>query len=392
MTLLESAQALQPRLAELRREFHAHPEVSGQEEQTAARVLKKLEEIGGYEIRTGISGHGILAELKGALPGPMVALRADMDALQITEETNLPYASQNPGVMHACGHDNHITMLLGAAHLLAEYREKLSGSVRLIFQPAEEQSPTGGSRGLMAAGALDGVSEVYGLHVWPDLPLGCFGVKGGALMAASDHFLIRINGESSHGAQPNEGVDALMAGVQLASALQTIVSRNTDPLKSAVITLGRFRAGTRYNIVPGDCEIEGTCRTFDPEVRNLAERRVKEITEGICAAMDCKCEVKYERGYCAVMNDPEKARRVKKTAEALFGPEKAIQVDTPSMCAEDFAFYLTETPGAFAWLGTGESEKTAWPLHNCHFTPNEDILWRGAALLACLALKRDSEE
>ena len=258
MTLLESAQALQPRLAELRREFHSHPEVSGQEEQTAARVFKELEEIGGYEIRTGISGHGILAELKGAKPGPVVALRADMDAL--------------------------------------------------------------------------------------------------------------------------------MAGVQLASSLQTIVSRNTDPLKSAVITLGHFCAGTRYNIVPGDCEIEGTCRTFDPEVRNLAERRMKEITEGICAAMGCTAELKYECGYCAVMNDPEKALHVEQTAASLFGPEKAVLVDTPSMCAEDFGFYLTEKPGAFAWLGTGESEKPARALHNCHFTPNEDILWRGAALLAQLAL------
>lgn len=386
MTILESAQQIQPRRVELRRDFHAHPEISGQERETAARVLAELESIGGYEIRTGINGNGILAELRGSQPGKLVALRADMDALQINEETGLACASQTPGVMHACGHDNHITMLLGAARLLAERKNELKGGVRLIFQPAEELSPAGGARGMMAAGALEGVDAVFGLHVWPDLPMGTFGVKAGNLMAASDHFSVYIDGKSSHGAQPHEGADALVAGAQFVNAVQTIVSRNTDPQKSAVITIGRFDAGSRYNIVPGECHMDGTCRTFDTDVRAMVQHRMNEVLQGVCAACGCTGELTYDKGYCAVRNDAAMAGYLRHTAQNLFGPEKAVRVETPSMCAEDFAFYLNDTPGAFGWLGTALPDQEPWPLHNCHFAPPEDILWRGAALLAQLAV------
>ena len=391
MTILEAAQQMQPHLSELRRAFHAHPEVSGQEKETARRVQEELKAIGGYTLRTGVSGNGILADLEGGKPGPKVALRADMDALQITEETGLPFDSQNPGVMHACGHDNHITMLLGAARLLAQYKDQLEGSVRLIFQPAEEMSPVGGSRGMMAAGALEGVDAVFGLHVWPELPMGTFGTKAGPLMASSDHFSVQLHGSSSHGAKPDAGIDAVVAGAQFVTAAQTIVSRNTDPLQSAVITIGRLQAGTRYNIVAGECEMEGTCRTFNPKVRELAERRLQEVLNGVCTLSGCTGELKYERGYCSVMNDPKQADYLLRTAAELFGQDKAVKVEEPSMCAEDFAFYLTEKPGAFAWLGTALPGEEAWPLHNCHFTAPEDILWRGAALLAQMALDMHKE-
>ena len=380
MTILESAQALQPHLAELRKDFHAHPEISRHEERTSAQVVKELEEIGGYEIKTHVNGYGVVAELKGARPGKTVALRADMDALQITEETGLPFASENPGVMHACGHDTHITMLLGAARLLAERREEIRGTVRLLFQPAEELSPVGGAKGMIEAGALDGVDAVFGLHVWPDQPVGVFATKGGPLMAASDHFTIRLKGKSCHGAQPHEGVDAVVAGAQLVTAIQSILGRNVDPQKSAVITVGRLQAGTRYNIVAETCELEGTCRTFDADVRDLCEKRMKEVTQGVAAAMGCEAEILYERGYCAVDNDPAMADYMLNTAAELFGEEKSCRVDTPSMCAEDFAFYLTKAKGTFGWLGCGEEGKTAWPLHNCHVAPPDDILWRGSAL------------
>lgn len=326
MTILEAAQSIQPRLVELRRQFHAHPEVSGQEKETARRVEQELREIGGYTLRTQVSGNGILADLKGALPGPTVALRADMDALQIQEETGLPFASENPGLMHACGHDNHITMLLGAARLLKEFQPQLQGNVRLIFQPAEELSPVGGARGMMAAGALDGVDAVFGLHVWPELPMGTFGTKAGPLMASSDHFTVHLQGSSSHGAKPDAGIDAVVAGSQFVTAAQTIVSRNTDPLQSAVITIGRIQGGTRYNIVAGECELEGTCRTFNPQVRELAERRMGEILQGVCTLSGCTGKLDYQRGYCSVMNDPEKADYLLDTARELFGEDKAVRV------------------------------------------------------------------
>lgn len=386
MSLTEAAKTLQPHLESLWQEFHAHPEVSEQEEQTSARILAELQTIGSYEIRPNVSGHGILAELKGEKPGPWIALRADMDALQITEESGLACASQNSGVMHACGHDAHTTMLLGAARLLAERRSQLAGGVRLIFQPAEELSPKGGSRGMMEAGALEGVESVYGLHVWPELPVGSVGLKAGPLMAASDHFSIHIVGKPSHGAQPHEGVDALMAGVQFASAVQTIVSRNANPQEAIVVTLGCFHAGTRYNIVPGSCEIEGTCRTFDANMRDMAERRLNEVLQGVCNAMGCTGTLDYERGYCATVNDPEQVEVVRKAVAELFGAEHAVTIQTPSMCSEDFAFYLTEKSGAFVWMGAGTPGAPVWPLHNCHFVPNADVLWRGSALLARLAL------
>ena len=386
MTILDQAQQIQPHLVQLRREFHAHPEISSHETETARRIVAELENIGGYTIRTGISGNGVLADLEGGLPGTKIALRADMDALQITEETGLPFASENPGVMHACGHDNHITMLLGAAQLLVKMRDQLHGSVRLIFQPAEELSPVGGSRGMIEAGVLDDVDAIFGLHVWPELPMGTFGTKPGPLMASSDHFSVYIDGRSSHGAKPDAGIDAVVAGSQFVTAAQTIVSRNTDPLQSAVITIGRFQGGTRYNIVAGESDLEGTCRTFNPQVRELAEHRLNDVLKGICTLSGCTGELKYEHGYCSVINDPKETDYLLKAAASLFGAEKAVTVDAPSMCAEDFAFYLTKRPGAFAWLGTALPDEPAWPLHNCHFNVPEEILWRGAALLTQLAL------
>lgn len=390
MKITESAEALEEHLVSLRREFHRHPEISGEEAETAERIAAELQAIGGYEIRRNVGGHGILATMDSGKPGKTVALRADMDALQISEETGLPYHSENAGVMHACGHDTHMTMLLGAARLLAQSRGELRGKVRLIFQPSEEASPRGGSRAMIQAGALDGVDAVFGLHIWPGLPSGVFGVKAGPLMAASDHFSVVLHGKSSHAATPEAGIDAIAAGAQFVSALQTIVSRNKDPLQPAVITVGRFHAGTRYNIIAGTCEMEGTCRTFDPEVRDLAERRLQEVLDGVCKLSGCTGELHYDRGYMAVLNDPKMADYVHSTASSLFGGQYAVTVKKPSMCAEDFAFYLAERPGAFAWLGTAEAGAAVYPLHNCRFAADENVLWRGAALLAELALRFDS--
>lgn len=387
MTITEAAQGLAPHLSELRRDFHRYPEVSGNESRTAEKVVSELSAIGRYQISKNVGGHGILAVLQGALPGKTVALRADMDALQINEETGLPFCSQNSGVMHACGHDNHMAMLLGAARLLADRKNELPGTVRLIFQPAEELSPKGGSRDMIAAGALDGVDAVFGLHVWPELPIGTFGTKPGPLMAASDHFSVLISGKSSHAAAPEEGIDAVTAAAQFISAIQTIVSRNTDPVKPAVISVGKVNAGTRYNIIAETCEMEGTCRTFDPEIRNLVAQRLQEILDGVCRMSGCTGQLKYDRGYMSVNNDPAMADYLRDTAADLFGREHAVLVEHPSMCGEDFAFYLAEKPGAFAWLGTALPQKDIWPLHSSRFDVDESVLWRGSALLAQLALQ-----
>ena len=386
MTIVESAKAMEEHLKHLRREFHMYPETSGNEKETAARVVKELEDIGGFKIQTGIGGNGVIADLLGNFPGPTAALRTDMDALQIEEETGLSFCSENCGVMHACGHDNHLTMALGAARLLAQRKNELRGRVRMIFQPSEELSPQGGARKMIEAGALDGVDAVFGMHVWPDLPLGKVGIKAGPLMAASDHFTVSIKGKSSHAAKPNEGIDALVAGSQFVMAAQTIVSRNADPMKSIVITIGRLSAGTRYNIVAGECALEGTCRTFDPSIRDLAERRLSEVLSGICTASGCTGELHYERGYMAVVNDEKMAVYMKETADSTLGKGTAVSVE-PAMTAEDFSFYLDKKPGAFAWIGTRPPGETVWPLHSSHYSPDEGVLWRGAALLAGLAFR-----
>ncbi len=387
MGIRESAEAIQAHLVELRREFHAHPETSGNEKETAERIVRELEAIGGYEIRTGVNGtNGVLAELRGAQPGKTIALRADIDALSVTEDTGLSFTSENPGAMHACGHDNHITMLLGAARLLKEYQGELKGTVRLIFQPSEEKAPTGGSRTMIAGGALENADAVYGMHVWPNLPSGVLGVRDTEMMASSDHWFARIEGATSHGAQPNQGIDALMAGTQFMQALQTVVSRNTDPLKSAVITVGVFRAGERYNVVPGNCDMEGTVRTYDPEVRAMVERRIGEILDGVCAAMGCRGTLTYEHGYTSLRNHPENAAFMRATYAKLFGEENAVAPEYPSMTAEDFAFYLVEKPGAFGWLGTTPAGEKVWPLHSSHYAPDENVLWKGAALFTQLVL------
>lgn len=383
--MIEAAKKINDSLIEIRRDFHMYPEVSGCERETGEKVAKRLTELG-YEVRSQVGGHGVIGVLKGSTPGKAVALRADMDALQIQEANATCYKSKTDGVMHACGHDTHMTMLLGAAKLLMDNKEKISGEVRLIFQPAEEMSPVGGSRKMIEEGALEGIDAVFGLHVWPDLPHGKVGVKGGPLMAASDHFTVTINGRSCHAAQPNEGTDAVVMGAQYVQAIQSVISRETNPIDSAVLTIGRFNAGTRYNIVAESCELEGTCRTFNPAVRDHIESQMGKILDGICMMHGATGNINYERGYMAVMNDDKMASEIRASAVKLFGENEVVNLNAPSMCAEDFAFYLNEKPGAFVWLGTGMGEGKTHPLHNSLFDVDEEILWRGAALLASVAM------
>lgn len=385
MTLLDSAKELQPYLQKIRRELHQFPEISLHEKNTSEILLRELKKIEGITIRENVAGYGIIADFYGEKPGKLIALRADMDALQIEENVDVEWKSKNKGVMHACGHDNHMTMVLGAAHLLSKNKANLPGGVRLIFQPAEELSPNGGAKAMIKAGALEGVDMILGMHVWPDLPVGKIGLKAGALMAASDHFTINIKGKASHAAKPNEGIDALVAGAQFINQCQTIVSRNADPMQSIVITIGKMNSGTRYNIVAEECVLEGTCRTFSPEIRDLAEQRLEKVLEGICISSGCTGVLNYERGYPALINNEEIIKYIRSTIEENFGKDDIINVE-PSMTAEDFSQYLLEKPGALLWIGTTKDGEEKYPLHNSHYCPNEDVLWKGSALLANLVL------
>lgn len=385
MTLLNSAKELQPYLQNIRRELHQFPEISLQEKNTSEILLRELKKIDGIQIRENVVGYGIIADFYGEKPGKLIALRADMDALQIEEKNDVEWKSKNPGVMHACGHDNHMTMVLGAALLFNKNKSKLSGGVRLIFQPAEELSPNGGAKDMIKAGALENVDMILGMHVWPDLPLGKIGLKSGALMAASDHFTINIKGKSSHAAKPNEGIDALVAGAQFINQCQTIVSRNTDSMQSIVITIGKMNSGTRYNIVAEECILEGTCRTFSPNIRDLAEKRLETILKGVCISSGCSGTLNYERGYSAVINNEEIIKYIRTTIEDKFKKDDIVNVE-PCMTAEDFSHYLLEKPGALLWIGTTKEGETKYPLHSSYYSPNEEVLWKGSALLAELVL------
>lgn len=385
MTLLNSAKELQPYLQNIRRELHQFPEISLQEKNTSEILLRELKKIDGIQIRENVAGYGIIADFYGEKPGKLIALRADMDALQIEEKNDVEWKSKNLGVMHACGHDNHMTMVLGAALLLNKNKSKLSGGVRLIFQPAEELSPNGGAKDMIKAGALENVDMILGMHVWPDLPLGKIGLKSGALMAASDHFTINIKGKSSHAAKPNEGIDALVAGAQFINQCQTIVSRNTDPMQSIVITIGKMNSGTRYNIVAEECILEGTCRTFSPNIRDLAEKRLETILKGVCISSGCSGTLNYERGYSAVINNEEITKYIRTTIEDKFKKDDIVNVE-PCMTAEDFSHYLLEKLGALLWIGTTKEGETKYPLHSSYYSPNEEVLWKGSALLAELVL------
>lgn len=386
--IVETAKALMPELIEIRRHFHMYPENSGCEIETSKKVAELLREMGVDEIIEHVNGYGVIGVIKGEKEGGVVAIRGDMDALQVQEMNEVEYKSRNEGCMHACGHDVHTAGLIGAAKVLCQNRDQIAGTVKLIFQPAEEMSPIGGSRGMLASGYMDDVEAVYGLHVWPDLPHGKVGVKSGPLMAATDHFTIKIHGKSAHGAKPNQGIDAVVLGAQFVMSAQTFVSRKVDPLDNAVVTFGIFNAGTRYNVIAGDCLLDGTVRTLNPETRDMIEDSMRKLLDALCLQSGCTAEIEYGRGYPALVNHEKDAAMFRKTATKLFGDDAVVDVKNPAMPAEDFSYYLVEKEGCFVWLGsdTTPEDVTPWPLHNSRFDVDEDLLWRGSSLLAQVAI------
>ena len=367
--------------------IHAHPELSGQEEQTAAYVAKCLREMG-LEPWEHVGGHGVVALIEGGKPGRCLALRADMDALPITEETGLPFASQNPGVMHACGHDAHTAMLLGAAWVLNEMKSELCGSVKLIFQPSEETSNDSGARRMIEDGVLENpkVDAIIGQHVNPRRATGTVTTLEGAVSAASDRFFITIKGKASHAGKPNNGVDAIVAGAQVITALQTIVSRTVSPVDSCVITIGTVSGGTRYNVIADTFQMEGTCRNLNPAVREALPERMEHIVRGITEGMGAEYKFRYVKGYDSIINDRSMFRLVYETALGLRGEENMV-VPERSMDGEDFSLFAARVPAVFYRIGCRKESEPEYPLHNQRFAPDPDTLYHGARVMVASAIR-----
>ena len=352
-----------------RRHLHANPELGFEERQTAAFIAEKLREFG-LEVRQGLATTGVVGVLRRG-NGPMIGLRADMDALPISEATGLPYASKNAGRMHACGHDGHSTMLLGAARLLAESPPE-SGGVVFIFQPAEET--LGGGKVMVEDGLFDAfpVASVFGLHNWPGVPKGQFAVHKGPVMAACDLFEVSVDGRASHAAMPHQGIDPISISGHLLSAWQEIVSRNLDPAEAAAISVTQIHAGDAWNVIPESATMRGTVRTLRPETRDFVETRFKERTDLICRAFGARARIDYQRRYPATINSAAEADRAAAAAAAASGQAVLTEL-APSMAAEDFSFMLEQKPGAYVWLGGGSAENGR-NLHSPHYDFDDDLL------------------
>lgn len=362
--LVDAAVAqVQDTIIRLREHIHQYPELGNREFNTAALVADHLRALGFDDVRTGVAHTGVVGLLKGGRPGPVVAVRADMDALPVTEDTPYPFKStvrttylgQEVGVMHACGHDIHVAVQLGVASVLASMRDELPGTVKFIFQPAEEGPPPGedgGARMMVAEGVLTdpAPSAIFGLHSFAEMEVGKVGFSVGPALAAVDHFKIKVVGKQSHGAAPHLSVDPVVMASQAVAAFQTIRSRNLSPLEPSVITVGIVRGGTRFNIIPDVVEMEGTVRTYNPEVRDAVERRMGEILAGIAAAGGGSYELDYDRGTPATINDPALAAQMLPTLVGLLGEENVLDLE-PTMGGEDFAYFANEVPGFFFRLG-----------------------------------------
>lgn len=382
MTLVTEVEAsVGPQMLDWRHRLHAEPELAYHEHETAALVAGALREMG-LEVQTGMAGTGVVATLRRG-EGPRLGLRADMDALPVHEcgGEHRGHASRRPGVMHACGHDGHVAMLLGAARLLAA-DEELRGTIHFIFQPAEECG--GGGAAMIEDGLFERFpcDEVYALHNWPGLPAGHIAVQPGAMMASLDTFGITIAGKGAHAAMPHLSRDPILAGAQVITALQTIVSRNVDPIDALVITVTQAHAGDADNVIPPEMILRGTIRCFAGEVRSFAHERIREICAGIAAASGCAVTFALDAGYPATINAAPQAIRAAEAAEALVGPERVRREIRPSMASEDFSFMLQAVPGAYAWLGIGADVA---PLHNPAYDFADDVLPVGAAYWVTLA-------
>jgi hippurate hydrolase len=370
-------------MTEWRRKIHAHPETAFEERETAALVAELLQSFG-IAVERNVARTGVIGTLEGSVPSNRaIALRADMDALPIAEQNDFAHASRNPGRMHACGHDGHTAMLLGAARRLAETRN-FAGRIQFVFQPAEEGE--GGARVMIEEGILERypVEAVYGMHNWPGLPVGQFAIRPGPIMAAADIFEITITGRGGHAAAPNLTVDPIVAAAQVVSGLQTIASRNLHPLDSAVVSVTQVHGGDTFNVIPETVVLRGTTRSFSPSVQDQLEAALRRIAEGACRACGAAMELRYERRYPPTVNAAAETETAARAAGAVVGATNVKRDLTPSMASEDFAFFLERKPGAYIWIGNGAAA-TGGLLHNPHYDFNDAILPIGASYWVQLA-------
>lgn len=370
-------------IIERRRYYHAHPELSQEEKETTNAIVKDLEEMGLEPVRFKTS-YGCYAYIRGGHPGKTVALRADIDALPILEETGLEFASQNPGCMHACGHDSHIATLLGAAKMLCEVKDELYGNVKLLFQPAEE---TGyGAKSVIEEGFLDDVDAIYGCHTWGKVESPYINIEPGERMASTAQFIVTVNGVSAHGSAPHLGVDAIVAASSMIMNLQTYVSRNSNPLDPLVVTVGTIHGGSRWNVIPNKVVFDGTVRTFSQELVDNFEKDLKRICDNTAAALGCTTDTEINWYAIPVVNDKDDLNRIARNAVVKLYGEDALVEMPKEMGGEDFSFYMKEVPGVFAFLGSRNVEKgLIYTNHQEQYTVDEDALKRGSAVYAQFA-------
>lgn len=362
-------------IKELRRTLHQNPELGGEEWETSKLIQEELKKAG-IPFKTGFAKTGVLGIIEGGQKGGTVALRADIDALPISEKTDVDFKSKVEGKMHACGHDAHTSMLLGTAIKLKGMEDKLQGRVLLVFQPNEEASPIGGARPMLEDGVFEDFKPdvIFGQHVWPDLPVGQIGVRDREMMGASDTISFTIKGAGGHASMPHQGKDAIVITAEFISSLQSVVSRNINPLDSAVVTIGTINGGYRYNVIADNVELKGTVRTYSEKAKATVKRRLENLVRGFETAYEVEIDFKYVDGYDATINTPQWANLVRESAAAGLGPDAVPEVE-PSMAGEDFSRFLAEIPGAFYWLGCAkEGEESPKPLHDPEFFFNEDAL------------------
>ncbi len=383
--LFESIDAINEKVVHIRRDLHMHPELSGHEEHTKY-LVKGILEASGYDIKESDRHYGLVADLRVDENAKTVAIRADMDALPIEEQTQKPYASREKGIMHACGHDSHTAIALGTAIAMAQHKAALPGNVRFIFQPSEE-SKEGGSVEMIEEGALEGVDGIFGLHAYPYLRTGQIGYKYGVMMASADIFTIEIFGKSAHGARPHEGVDAILVTAMIVNSLNHIVSRKIDPLHPAVISLGTIEGGKASNIICDHVVLKGTVRTINEEVRSNIPEMMKSSIDGICKSMGASYNFDYEFGQPELINDDAMVDIVVGEAKEVIGEENCIDLKDPVMGGEDFSEYLKIVPGAFFRLGTcNEAKETCISQHNSRFDVDDDALQYGMKIMGASAL------
>jgi len=373
-------QLLEQKIVSWRRQIHQYPELGFLEVLTGKLIAEKLKEIG-LEPETGIAKTGLTVLIEGELPGPTIAIRADIDALPIEEENEISYRSQHKGIMHACGHDGHTAIALGTAYYLAANRDKLAGRVKIIFQPAEEGP--GGAKPMIEEGVLTSpdVDAIIGLHLWNNLPLGVVGVRSGAMMAAVEIFHLKIHGKGGHGAIPQQTKDSIVIGSQIVNALQTIVSRNIDPIESAVVTIGKFQAGSAPNIIAAHAQLSGTVRYFNPKYQGYFKERIESLVSGICQGHGASYELDYLDYYPPLVNDPKITQLVRSVALDVVETEQGIAPECQTMGGEDMSFFLQKVPGCYFFLGSANSlQGLDYPHHHPRFNFDETALVMGVEM------------